>query len=408
MFNIFKKKHTPKVTYFTSESVSPGHPDKLCDTVADAIKDYIISKDPTARVAVEVMVTTNFMILCGEVSTSIKKVPYTSIARETVKLIGYTHEHEGFSYRTFEIVNKIHKQSPDIALGTTEDAMGAGDQGIILGYACNETRDNIPLSWALARTITSESILTANSKGSILRPDAKSQVTIKYVDGKVAGIDTIVFSCSYEKGKKDEALSIMKDILDTSVSEYGYALSDVRRILMNPTGEFTIYGPDGDTGLTGRKLVVDQYGGHSAVGGGTMSGKDPSKVDNSAALIARYIANNIVAAGISDKCQVQLSYAIGVTQPVSVNLEFFGTESPKFINRDDLENWILHNVDCSPKGIIDKLDLRKEQDLWCYANMSAFGWFGSHDYSLYEDYDFEPAWEKTDLVLKLSSKFIKK
>lgn len=408
MINPFKK-HTPKVTYFTSESVSPGHPDKLSDTVVDAIKDYIIEHDPTARVAIEVMVTTDFMLIAGEVTTSIKKVPYSSIARNTVQRLGYTHNGDGFHYNTFEIINKVHSQSPDIALGTSEDNLGAGDQGIIFGYACDETDDYIPLSWSIARTITSEAHVASTQQNSILRPDSKAQVTLRYVDGKIDGIDTIVFSCSYKKSQGDAAKQLMLTIVQDVLRWYGYELSDVEHVYLNPTGAFTIYGPNGDTGLTGRKLVVDQYGGHSAVGGGTMQGKDSSKVDNSAALIARYIAKNIVATGIATKCQVQLGYVIGRSQPVSLNIEFFGTESKKFINRDKLEYWILHNVDCSPKGIIESLDLRKEQATWQYADMSAFGWFGSHDYSIYDELDFseEPQWENTDLVYSLRQEFIK-
>lgn len=374
------------IKLMTSESVSPSHPDKLCDVIADTLKDQILSQDENARVAIECMCTTNKVVIMGEVTTS-AKVDYDEVVRKVIKDCGYTHNDSGFCYNDVDIQNLVHAQSPDIAMGTVDSVGGSGDQGIIFGYACNETKELIPLSWQMARDMTSKCFdLSVSTEGKVLRPDAKSQVTLAYFGDKIVGINTVVVSCSHaaDVSQNDVRAMIVQSVIIPILDKYGYDVKDVKHILINPTGAFSVYGPNGDTGLTGRKLVVDQYGGHSAVGGGTMQGKDPTKVDNSAALMARYIAKNIVAAGVSDRCQVQLAYAIGIPQPVSINIEFFNTQKnyiPGF------EKWILDNVDCSPRGMIERFSLRRPSG-WNYSTASAKGWFGREGFP----------WEKLDLV----------
>lgn len=360
---------------FTSECVSPGHPDKVCDVIADSIKDEILFNDPNARIAVECLVTTQKVVLAGEV-VSTYKPNYEEIVRKTIRRLGYIHDDCGFDDQGVQIENLIHRQSMDIARGTNDEVGGAGDQGIIFGYACNETKELIPLSWLLARELTDACFnFCIATTGDYLRPDSKSQVTLKYKGNEICDINTIVLSSSHVSDDQENVRDFLRrNIIEPTLERTGFNIdTDVEKIYINPTGAFSVYGPFGDSGLTGRKLVVDQYGGHSAVGGGTMQGKDPTKVDNSAALMARYIAKNLVYRGYGEKCQVQLAYAIGVAKPVSLHIDFLGTEKVKI--PENLADTVLNKVDCTPKAIIDRFSLRKPNG-WSYADASAHGWFG--------------------------------
>ena len=380
---------------FTSESVTEGHPDKICDQISDAILDAIIAKDPTARVACETTVTTGIISIMGEITTN-AVVDYGTIARETVREIGYDRAKFGFDCDTCAVVTSIDKQSADIAMGvdkaleTKEDAAldltnGAGDQGMMFGYACTETPELMPLPISLAQKMAKK-LTDVRKAGTVdyLRPDGKTQVTVEYDENnKPIHINTVVLSTQHnpevtlEQIRKDMIELVIKPTLPADLFD------ENTRIFVNPTGRFVIGGPQGDSGLTGRKIIVDTYGGSAPHGGGAFSGKDPTKVDRSAAYAARYVAKNIVAAGLADKCQVQLAYAIGVAQPVSIRVETFGTGT---VADSKLEDAVEQVFDLRPTAIIRDLDLRRP----IYRQLAAYGHMGRTDLGV--------AWEKTDRV----------
>lgn len=378
---------------FTSESVTEGHPDKMADQISDSILDAIIAQDPMGRVACETLVTTGQVHVVGEISTNCY-VDIPKIIRETVKDIGYTNAEYGFDYKTCGILVSLDEQSPDIAQGVNEalearegdmdesDAVGAGDQGMMFGYATNETPEFMPLPIALAHRL-SRRLTEVRKNGTLpyLRPDGKTQVTVVYEDGKPVAVDTIVISTQHDEDVTLE--QIRADLIKYVIKEIVPAelLSDETKIFVNPTGKFVIGGPQGDSGLTGRKIIVDTYGGWARHGGGAFSGKDPTKVDRSAAYAARYVAKNIVAAGLADKCEIQLAYAIGVAHPVSVMVDTFGTNK---IAEEKIEELVAKNFDLRPAGIIKMLDLRRP----IYRNTAAYGHFGRTDVDL--------PWEHTD------------
>lgn len=361
-------------SYFTSESVGIGHPDKVCDRISDAILDACLEGDKKSRVAVEVLVTTQKVVVAGEVTTR-ADVNYEDIVRQTIREIGYTEQEIGFDYKNAEVEILIHSQSPDIALGVDADSgeflgQGAGDQGIMFGYATNESDNYMPLAINLANKIVIRSReLRESGDMTYLKPDCKSQVTLKYNENyKLEGIDAVVFSTqhseevSLEKIREDFILKILQPICGDLVNEN-------TKILVNPTGRFIVGGPAGDSGLTGRKIIVDTYGGHSRHGGGAFSGKDPSKVDRSAAYGARWVAKNVVAAGLADRCEIQLSYAIGHPEPVSIFIETFGTNK---VPEELIAGAIKKVFDLSPRGIIDALELENP----IYKTTSFGGHFG--------------------------------
>jgi len=366
--------------FFTSESVTEGHPDKIADQISDSILDAIIGQDPIARVACETMVTTGLAFVAGEISTSCY-VHIPDIVRETIKNIGYTRAKYGFDYETCSVITSIDQQSGDIAMGV--DTGGAGDQGLMFGYACNETPELMPMPIMLAHKIAMKlSEVRKNDVLGYLRPDGKSQVTIEYIDGRPVRIDTIVVSSQHSpdvhiKDMKEDIIEkvikpvVPKELLDEETVKY----------YINPTGRFVVGGPMGDTGLTGRKIIVDSYGGVGSHGGGAFSGKDPTKVDRSGAYISRHIAKNIVAAGIADKVEVQLAYAIGVPEPVSILIDTFETGK---IEEDKIAKLVRNNFDLTPKGIIDYLQLRRP----IYKKTAAYGHFGKNDPEL--------TWENTN------------
>jgi S-adenosylmethionine synthetase len=367
---------------FTSESVTEGHPDKIADQISDAILDAIIAKDPASRVACEAIVTTGLAFVAGEITTSCY-VDIPSIVRETIKDIGYTRAKYGFDYETCAVITAIHEQSSDIAMGV--DIGGAGDQGLMFGFACDETPELMPMPIMLAHKLTMR--LTEVRKKDVLgylRPDGKSQVTVEYRDGKPFRIKTIVVSSQHSP---DITLKEMReDIIEKVIKPViPPELLDEENIIyhINPTGRFVIGGPMGDTGLTGRKIIVDTYGGVGSHGGGCFSGKDPSKVDRSASYMARYIAKNIVAAGIASRCELQLAYAIGVPEPVSIFIDTFGTGK---IPDVEIAKLVDKNFDMTPKGIIEKLNLRRP----LYKKTAAYGHFGRNAK--------EFTWEKTDMA----------
>lgn len=366
---------------FTSESVSEGHPDKVCDQISDAILDACLAEDPNSRVACECFTTTDLVVIGGEITTN-AHVDYEKVARDVLRKIGYTSEDLGIDADHCRIEVVMDTQSSDIALGTNNQVGGAGDQGIMFGYATNETKEYMPLPITLAHKLVSyASELRHNGQFKNSRPDMKSQVTIDYTDEKNPKVDTILMSVQHDPDFDEAAFKkfIKEDIMDHVVDEYG--LNHDYRVLINPTGRFVIGGPHGDTGLTGRKIIVDTYGGSAHHGGGAFSGKDPTKVDRSAAYMARYIAKNLVAAGLCDRCEIQLSYAIGVAEPTSVFVNTFGTEK---VSHDTILSAIKKEFNLTPQGIIDALDLRRP----IYEDTAAYGHFGR---------DIFP-WEKLDHV----------
>ncbi len=364
---------------FTSESVTEGHPDKMSDQISDAILDEIISQDPFSRVACEVMVTTGLVLVAGEITTGCY-VDIPKIVRDTVKEIGYTDASYGFDYNTCAVLTSIDEQSKDIAQGV--DIGGAGDQGLMFGYACKETEDLMPMPILLAHKITKR-VSEMRHKGILpfLRPDGKAQVTIEYVNMKPVRIDNIVVSAQHDPSVSIETIreGIIEEGIRAVISEDLLKKDTVFHI--NPTGRFVIGGPLGDCGMTGRKIIVDTYGGVGSHGGGAFSGKDPTKVDRSASYMARYIAKNIVAAGIAEKCEVQLAYAIGVAEPVSIMVDTFGTGK---ITLSKIRDLIREHFKLTPKGILDTLNLRRP----IYKKTAAYGHFGR------QDPDF--TWERTD------------
>ena len=384
--------NSPKF-FFTSESVTEGHPDKMCDQISDAILDAILAKDPTARVACETTVCTGMVMVMGEISTKCY-VDIPSIVRETVREIGYTRAKFGFDADTCAVLTSINEQSADIALGVdnsseykaddtdAEDKIGAGDQGMMFGFACNETEELMPLPIMLAHKLTKK-LADVRKAGEIdyLLPDGKSQVTVEYHDGKPVRIDTVVVSTQHNAnittGKLRDDVKA-KVILPTLPAEL---VDENTKFFINPTGRFEIGGPHGDSGLTGRKIIVDTYGGYCPHGGGAFSGKDPTKVDRSAAYMTRYICKNIVAAGLADKIEMEVSYAIGVAKPVSICVDTFGTGK---ISNNDMEKLIAETFDMRPKAIIDKLGLQNP----IYRQTAAYGHFGRQGFP----------WEKTDMV----------
>jgi len=379
-----------KVTYVTSESVTEGHPDKICDQISDAVLDELFRQDPYSRVAVETLTTTGTVICAGEVTTK-GYADVQRIARQTLKEIGYTNPEFGIDHEDAGVLVAIHGQSPDISQGVTEGAgdhkeQGAGDQGMMYGFACDETPELMPLPIILAHRLT-EKLAELRKNGTIkeIGPDGKSQVTIEYHDGKPKRIDAVVISTQHLASKKMDLLrkEITEKVIKPVCAKY---LDAKTKYHINPTGRFVIGGPEGDTGVTGRKIIVDTYGGVGRHGGGAFSGKDPTKVDRSAAYAARYVAKNIVAAGLASKCEVQVSYAIGVAEPTSINVDTFGTNK---IPEEKINGLVRKHFDLTPKGIITGLNLRRP----IYKKTASYGHFGRNDP------DF--TWEKTDKAAAL-------
>ena len=366
---------------FTSESVTEGHPDKISDHVSDAILDAVLEKDPTGRVACETLVSTGLVVIAGEITTT-AELNYQKIVRDTINEIGYNDAAFGFDSNTCSVINAIGTQSPDIAQGV--DTGGAGDQGLMFGFACNETEELMPLPIQLAHNLTRKlSAVRRNGELPYLRPDGKSQVTVEYRDGKPFRVEAVVISSQHADDVSTEQLR--EDILEKVIKSTVPAdlLDENTKYHINPTGRFVTGGPMGDAGLTGRKIIVDTYGGYAPHGGGAFSGKDPTKVDRSAAYMARYIAKNIVAAGLADKCTVQLAYAIGVAEPVSVLVDTHGTGK---VDDKNLSEVVRKNFDLTPKGIIETLDLRRP----IFKNTARYGHFGRKN--------DEFSWEKTDMA----------
>lgn len=398
---------------FTSESVTEGHPDKICDQISDAILDAVLTADPSSRVAAEVVTNTGLVVVTGEITTQ-ANINFIKVAREKIAEIGYTNADNGFSANSCSVLIALDEQSPDIAQGVTSaqeqreklsddqlDQIGAGDQGLMFGYACNETPELMPLPISLAHRLSLKlSQVRKSGELDYLGPDGKTQVTVIYEDGKPVGIDTILISTQHTatigeltdnadvqaKIKADLMVSVVKPVFDGAT----VGLDENTKFLVNPTGKFVIGGPQGDSGLTGRKIIIDTYGGYSRHGGGAFSGKDPTKVDRSASYACRYVAKNIVAAGLADKCEVQVSYAIGVARPMSVMIETFGTAT---VDEDRLEEVVLKNFELRPAGIIQAFDLRNmpaARDGRFYQEVAAYGHFGRTDLDL--------PWERLDKV----------
>ena len=364
---------------FTSESVTEGHPDKIADQISDAVLDEVMRQDPKGRVACETLVTTGLVVVAGEITTS-AHVNYDEIARETVRQVGYDNAEYGFDADTCAVVCTVKRQSPDIAMGV--DTGGAGDQGLMFGYACNETEELMPMPIQLAHRLTQRlSEVRKHKKVEFLRPDGKSQVTVEYRDGKPYRVDCVVISTQHSDTVTNEDLraAIMEHVIKPIVPSK--MLDAQTKFHINPTGRFVIGGPMGDAGLTGRKIIVDSYGGYSRHGGGAFSGKDPSKVDRSACYMARYIAKNVVAAGLASRAEVQLAYAIGVAEPVSVMVDTFGTGT---IPDEKITQLVRENFQLTPKAIIEILDLRKP----VYKPTAAYGHFGRTGAGF--------TWERTD------------
>ena len=388
-----------KMHLFTSESVTEGHPDKICDQISDAVLDAILEKDSDARVACETVATTGMVMVMGEISTS-ANIDIPAIARKTIKEIGYDNAEYGFDCNTCAVLSSIDKQSEDIALGVdnslekkesgdNSEQNGAGDQGMMFGFACDETPELMPLPISLSHKLAKQlTLVRKNGTLSYLRPDGKTQVTVKYEDDKPTFVDTIVVSSQHsesvcmQKIREDIIEYVIKPIIPSEL------MSDETKLYVNPTGRFVVGGPQGDTGLTGRKIIVDTYGGYARHGGGAFSGKDPTKVDRSAAYAARYVAKNIVAAGIAKKCEIELAYAIGVASPVSVMVDTFGTGK---LEDKLIEEAVKKVFDLRPSAIIKQLDLRKP----IYKNLAAYGHMGRQELGV--------KWEQTDKVNELKA-----
>ena len=380
---------------FTSESVTEGHPDKICDKISDAILDAILEKDKMARVACETFATTGVITVMGEITTE-AYVDIPTIVRKTVEEIGYDRAKYGFDCHTCAVLTSIHEQSPDIALGVDlcaeakngemTDALdtGAGDQGMMFGYACNETKELMPLPISLAHRMAKK-LTEVRKNGTLgyLRPDGKTQVTVEYVDGVPARVDTVVVSSQHAEDVDAATIraDIIREVIKTTVPDA--LLDENTKIYVNPTGRFVVGGPQGDTGLTGRKIIVDTYGGYARHGGGAFSGKDPTKVDRSACYAARYAAKNVVASGLADKCEVQLAYAIGVARPVSVMVDTFGTGK---LPDEEIGALLNRLIDFRPAAIIERFDLRRP----IYCALAAYGHMGRED--------LDAPWEKTDIA----------
>ncbi len=370
---------------FTSECVTNGHPDKVADSISDAILDACLAQDPGSRVACETMVTTDFCIICGEITTK-AVVDYAAVAREAIRQIGYVYPGDGFDADSVQIQCRIHTQSADIALGTNDEVGGAGDQGMMFGGACTQTPELMPLPVALSRALSNRLTECVHSN-DLLRADGKTQVTVEYdEEGNAIGIDTVVVSIMHSADFEMSELRryIREGVIAPVLKKYGFDIADVAHIHINPTGNFVIGGPNGDTGLTGRKIIVDTYGGFFSHGGGAFSGKDPTKVDRSGAYMARYMAKNLVAAGLAKQVEVQLAYAIGVAEPVSVRVNSYGTG---VISDEKMTGLLRKTCDLTPGGIIRKLDLRRP----IYASTAAIGHFGVEG----------RPWEQTDIADKL-------
>jgi S-adenosylmethionine synthetase len=370
---------TPKNYLFTSESVTEGHPDKIADQISDGVLDAVMAEDPTGRVACETLVTTGLVVVAGEITTS-AHLDYTEIAREVIRDVGYTRAKFGFDADTCAVVSTIKRQSPDIAMGV--DTGGAGDQGLMFGYACDETEVLMPMAIMLAHRLTRR-LSEVRRKGVVgfLRPDGKSQVTVQYVDGRPARVDCVVVSTQHSDNVSNRDLhdAILYEVIRPIIPEA--MIDNQTKVLINPTGRFVIGGPMGDAGVTGRKIIVDTYGGYARHGGGALSGKDPTKVDRSACYMARYVAKNLVAAGLGRKAEVQLAYAIGVAEPVSVMVDTFDTG---VIPDEQITDLVRSVFSLTPRSIIETLDLRRP----IYRQTASFGHFGRTEP--------EFTWERTD------------